>query len=69
MHRHIAWDFLISLLEPSKQIFDYPQDCQPQDWAPQDCPLVGNSEVGNPEYTSHQDCPPQLLCCLCIVCE
>ena len=32
-----------------------------QDCPPQDCPLGGNSEVGNPESISHQDCPPQLL--------
>ena len=23
--------------------------------------------VGNPESTSHQDCPPQLSCFLCII--
>ena len=42
---------------------DYPQDCPPQD-----CPLGGNPEVGNPESISHQDCPPQLLIFLRIVC-
>ena len=39
-----------------------------QDCPPQDCPLGGNSEVGNPESISHQDCPPQLLCFIWIVC-
>ena len=39
-----------------------------QDCPPQDCPLGGNPEVGNPESISYQDCPPQLLCFLCIVC-
>ena len=43
--------------------FDYPQDCPPQN-----CPLGGNPEVGNSESISHQDCPPQLLCFLWIVC-
>ena len=39
-----------------------------QDCPPRDCPLGGNPEVGNPESISYQDCPPQLLCFLCIVC-
>ena len=42
---------------------DYPQDCPPQG-----CPLGGNPEVGNSEYISHQDCPPQLLSFIWIVC-
>ena len=45
-----------------------PDNWWTQDCPPQDCPLGGNPEAGNPESISYQDCPPQLLCFLCIVC-
>ena len=45
-----------------------PDNWWTKDCPPQDCPPVGNPEVGNPESISHQDCPPQLLSFLWIVC-
>ena len=45
----------ISLMNYTINLYGECQDCPPQY-----CPLGGNPEVGNPEYISYQDCPPQL---------